>query len=224
MISALKKHTVIISLTILFSGCRETDTVKNGILHDFSNSLTVGKALETWSAQECTDTEWNSFTTNRDEKIVSFTCKLDVKSIKTNFDNLVTDEESAKAEADYKKAKSEATESMNVSHEDVYSHNAKAITDAALKKIDASYEAENKLADINSRLARKKLSGAQLEILFSISVDDKSFTPSNAGIKYIFEDGKTYLDDIHSRIALLKAYQNQKIKMNVDQNTYKERD
>lgn len=224
MILRLKKYIVILSLTILSSGCSEINTVKNGVLSDFSNSLTVGKVLETWSAQECTDTKWDSFTTDRDEKIVSFTCKLDVKSIKTSFDNLATDEESAEAEAEYKKAKSEATEAMNVSHDDVYSPNAKAITDAALKKIDASSESENKLVDINSRLARKKLSEAQLEILFSISTDGESFTPSGAGIKYIFEDGKTYSDDIHTRIALLKAYQNQKIKMNVDQNIYNKRD
>lgn len=215
-----KKYITMIAVALLFTGCNDISTVKDGVLEDFSESLTVGKALETWNAQECLDTEWDSYSTDRGEKVVSFTCNLDVYSIKTSSDEAVIDEDAAKILAEYEKVKKEASKAMETSHEAVYSPNAKEITDMALSKIDASYEAEKKMEGINSRLARKKLTNAEVEILFLISSDGESFAPGSAGIKYTFEDKKTYFKDIHPKMALLKAYQNQKIEMNVDQKIY----
>lgn len=213
-----------IAMGVLFTGCNDISTVKNGVLEDFSESLTVGQALETWKTQECLDTKWDSFTTDRGEKVVSFTCPLDVESIKTSSDKAITDEDAAKILAEYKKAKSESSKAIEGSHEAVNSPNAQAITDMALSKIDASYEAEKKMVDINSKLARKKLTNAELKILFLIAANGKSFSPNSAGIEYTFEDKKTYFKDIHPKIALLKAFQNQKIEMNVDHKTYLNRE
>lgn len=215
-----KGYILIIALSIFFAGCKDIDTVKDSVLEDYSESLTLGQALDTWTAQECLDTTWDSYTTDRGEKIVKFDCDLDVESIKTSSDKSVSDEESAKMLAVYEKAKNEASKAMKISHEAVYSPDAKVLTDKALEKVDASYEAEKKMAEINTRLAKKKLTDAKLGILFLISSDGKSFSPGGTGIIYTFEDGKNYFKDIHPAIALLKAYQNQKIEMKVDQKVY----
>jgi DNA repair exonuclease SbcCD ATPase subunit len=66
-------------LISIFFGCGDggIDGVKKGVMTKYSNNLTVGQALESWSkTQKCTKVKWESFTTERGEKMVNFTCTV----------------------------------------------------------------------------------------------------------------------------------------------------
>lgn len=70
--------TTVVAIFI-FSGCGNSyvDSVKNGVLPKYSNSVTVGNALEYWAKQQnCDSTKWEEFETEREEIVVSFTCTI----------------------------------------------------------------------------------------------------------------------------------------------------
>jgi len=48
--------------------------VKNGVLSELPDSLTVGQALDGW--KECSNPQWEEKTGDRGEKMVSFKCEL----------------------------------------------------------------------------------------------------------------------------------------------------
>lgn len=65
---------------LALSGCGNSDIdgVKNGIMKNFSQTLTVGQAIDSWSkTQKCDATKWESFKSERGEKIVSFECFIE---------------------------------------------------------------------------------------------------------------------------------------------------
>lgn len=70
-------------IVLIFSACSDNDVngVKNGVMKNFSQSLTVGQAIESWAkTQKCDTTKWESFKTDRGEKIVSFKCSVEKES------------------------------------------------------------------------------------------------------------------------------------------------
>lgn len=65
---------------LALSGCSDSDvnSIKNGVMKTYSENLTVGQALESWSKiQKCDTTTWESFKSERGEKIVSFRCSIE---------------------------------------------------------------------------------------------------------------------------------------------------
>lgn len=65
----------ILSVTIFgLSGCSsDIDRVKDSVL-DFNSAMTLGDALDNY--KYCQDSEWTSYTTEKNEDIVKFSCKL----------------------------------------------------------------------------------------------------------------------------------------------------
>jgi len=67
-------------IVLIFSACSDSNVngVKNGVMKNFSQSLTVGKAIDSWSkTQKCDTTKWEAFESERGEKIVSFKCSME---------------------------------------------------------------------------------------------------------------------------------------------------
>ena len=68
---------------LLLSACSDSDVngVKNGVMKNFSQSLTVGQAIDSWSkTQKCDTTQWEAFKSARGEKFVSFKCSIEKES------------------------------------------------------------------------------------------------------------------------------------------------
>ena len=70
-------------IVFIFSACSDSNVngVKNGVMKNFSQSLTVGQAIDSWSkTQKCDTTKWEAFKSDRGEKIVSFKCSIEKES------------------------------------------------------------------------------------------------------------------------------------------------
>lgn len=65
---------LISSLTFLSACTNNVDGVKNGLLHNYSKSVTVGDAFDNYKF--CSDPKWEEFETEQNEQIVRFTCSL----------------------------------------------------------------------------------------------------------------------------------------------------
>lgn len=225
----LSKNTVIKSLTLvsvmlLWGGCsNEVSGVKDGVLPAFSNSLTVGQALEGWSAQECTDKKWESITTERGEKVVQFTCEVNTDTLKKPEDMApnISDDAYTKSQADYQaadKANTDAAEkwqSMNYDDPNYATVQAEASQTYELKQ-----KADSAIQEIGEHLARKQVKSGRFIIQFVLSADGKSFEPGYSGLEYTFEDGKIYSEPFN---ALVAAYRNQKIELAISRNSYEAR-
>lgn len=77
-------------------GCSDNKSlVKDSTLSRYSDSLTVGKAFDTW--KQCDDVEWEEFKTERDEELVEYTCvssgDLVRKLSKIDFSDTISDKE-----------------------------------------------------------------------------------------------------------------------------------
>lgn len=59
-----------------FSTSSHVDTMKKGILSDFSRNVTVGEALDTYYDCIGDTRNWQSFTGQKGEEVVEFTCNL----------------------------------------------------------------------------------------------------------------------------------------------------
>lgn len=213
-----------IGATLMFSGCNsEVSGVKDGTLPAFSNSLTVGKALDGWSAQECTDKKWESVTTERGEKVVQFTCEVNVDGLKRQEDMAenISDDSYTKAQSDLKVAEDANTnaskkfDSMGGGDPDFTNAQAEVSNTYAAK--ESAYKA---VQEIGEHLARKQVKNGKFVIQFLLSADGKSFEPGYSGIEYTFEDGKIYSEAFN---ALVAAYRNQKIELGISMNSYESR-
>ena len=79
----IKSLVLLAFLLFTSSGCGDDyiDSVKEGIFPRYSNSVTVGNALEYWAKQQkCDSTKWEKIITERKEIVVSFSCVIEKDS------------------------------------------------------------------------------------------------------------------------------------------------
>lgn len=162
-------------IVLIFSACSDSNVngVKNGVMKNFSQSLTVGQAIDSWSkTQKCDTTKWEAFESERGEKIVSFKCSMekeaslsavglntqsilqsngikDVNAVYGNLEGAIENYESKKQELNQGLAKLEADVSainQKVSLAEEEANQLKNQTDNAYKEYNS---AENEYSNIH---------------------------------------------------------------------------
>jgi hypothetical protein len=196
------KNILILSVLVAFSGCSgEVNMVKDGALQQYSNSLSVDNTLNGWmKTQHCSQPNWTLLTTERKEKIVQFTCDINLDTLRTREDMASS---ATEEDAEYMVAAPAATEDIAQSEKDW----------AEFNKIEATRVANEKI------VAKKALSKVQILIKFPLSIDGKTFTVSDQSVEYYFIDGqknsdpKELLRDIYKNVkinltnSIVPAYQ-----------------
>lgn len=71
-------------------GSSAINTVKNGVMEDYSSTMKIGPALENYYDCQKGTTEWSEFETEKGETIVEFKCTLGEEHLHY-FDNLKAD-------------------------------------------------------------------------------------------------------------------------------------
>jgi hypothetical protein len=188
----------IVALTFL-TGCgNDISLVKDGVLPEYSNSVKVGNVIDSWAkTQECSDTKWEALETERGEKVIQFTCELNVSKFQTKEDmaSNITEEALAAAEKDVAKAKADLRAA-------IVSRN----TVANIAAIEAENITTAKMIELQGHFRQKSLKEAKIIFQFNIAVDGNTFTAGYQGGEIVFDNGKK------SEIAasLLDAYYNVK--------------
>jgi len=185
------KSLLIIGAISIFTGCSgEINMVKDGALPQYSSSLTVGNTLDSWmKTEQCSEPKWDLITTERKEKIVQFTCDINLNTLRTkkDMDSSVTDED-----AEYKVSAPVATEDIAQAEKNWTEFNKILATSSANEII----------------VAKKGLSKVQISIKFPLSIDGKAFTVSDQSVEYYFKDGQKNSDP---KELLTDVYKNVKI-------------
>ena len=191
MLKIVLKSLLILGTLAVFTGCNgEVSMVKDGALPQYSSSITVENALNSWmKTQQCSEPNWDLITTERKETIVKFTCDINLSTLRTKEDmaSSITDEDS-----NYKVAAPAATEDIAQLEKDW----------AEFNKIEATRVANEKI------VAKKALSKVQVSIKFPLSVDGKTFTVSDQSVEYYFIDGhknsapKELLRDVYKNVKI----------------------
>lgn len=203
----ISKKTVFVSLLSLgamslLTGCgNDVDVVKNGVLPAYSENVTVGNAVESWAkTQECTATNWESIITEREEKIIQFTCELNLDLLRTAEDMADNVTEASVSDAITNVAKVTKTSQDNVdqannnrasaSDGDSWTEKTLAYGQAVYDNAKAVDIAKNAVSDAKIRLAKKNIVKASLVMQFPVTVDGKSFNIGYIGRELLYVDNK----------------------------------
>ncbi len=174
----IKSLVLLAFLMFTSSGCGDDyiDSVKNGVFPRYSNSVTVGNALEYWAKQQkCDSTKWEKIITERKEIVVSFSCVIEKDSnlIKEYTDYFNKDYESSMArfKRDLDFYKNNRNEQLRIEEEIKSLKADKDIFSEALQQFD------------------------KIETLFqfSLAADNESFNIRFLGFVYYFLDGTGYI-------------------------------
>jgi hypothetical protein len=192
------KYFVILGISILFLGCSsDIDKVKDGVISQYSDSVTVGNVFDAWAkTEECVNTSWEELTTPQKAKYVQFTCQLDVKKYKTKEVMATNEQTLTAAKENLAKAKAKIK-----------------ARDGYVDKFDNELLEPKRLVLVQlDRLYTKKLSSMKIVVQFSIAVNGKSFIPKFQGA-IIHIDGEKE-DSFYISSLLEKMYKNEKVNGN----------
>lgn len=187
----IKSLVLLAFLLFTSSGCGDDyiDSVKEGIFPRYSNSVTVGNALEYWAKQQnCDSTKWEKIITERKEIVVSFSCVIEKDSnlIKEYTDSFNKDYESSMArfKRDLDFYKNNRNEQLRIEEEIKSLKADKEIFSEALQQFD------------------------KIETLFqfALTADNESFDIRFLGFVYYFLDGTGFITGTEGTDILRFAY------------------
>lgn len=194
----------IASMLTIFSGCSDDiSSVKNGVLPEYSNSITLGQALDGWSEQGCDSTNWESITTDRGEKIVQFICEIDGDKFKASNDNELSDSLSYE---DFLNAEKDLVKKQDISNQ-ANPNSPKEYEDAHSQYKEAS-EYYNK---VNHILPRRNIEQAKYILQFVISADSQTFQIGDSQTEFLMKNGYVFKTSGPLKPLMVYVYSNEKI-------------
>lgn len=190
--------------SLIFSGCGDNiSTVKDGILSNYSKSLTVGKAFDSWSVtQQCLKASWKDIVSDGGEKIVQFTCEIDPNILK-QIALLEANKSLQESENKIKENNSDIEKIKNSNK----TKEQKESDIAFIKQFDD--QIKNSLIYSKKNIEDlKRLNQVQIITQFLIATNGKSINIGYIGTQYSFDDLKKF--SLPNPAMLMDIYQNKK--------------